>query len=806
MQSQAITQSEVQTKLNNLMNKYVGTTWNGNYYGIQCKGFANLIFYELFGVVHIGPYEESGKYYIASPSGATETGRLDFSQMSESKAKDLLLKGKPGDFIQVRRRNKSYGHSMILVSCDNNGITVFDCNSDGKCGVKKYNVSYSTFYSQNSAMSLYHAKNYEITPVCNCSASYAGTYTTYDVQTSLNIRSESSHSTSGSIVGSIPSGAKFNVTKANGSIAHVNYNGQTGIVSMAYIQKAEWYNGLNPENLGDEFDALILNKNCWKPLMIENSISENSDVVLGTENSSNMSREVWRFKRNSDGSYRIMPLHNLSLSLDTDVDSKRVLIWGNHDGANQKWFIYSYGARFIFRPACSDTMVLDLNENNTNDGTPIKLYEKNGSEAQIFDIWKFSSPGSAKLTATAGTASTDTKFSWTKTNDTETYYLKIWKNKAWEGESYKEIKTTDTNVNVILPEGTYQAYIDSCNHYSYTCSNVITVNVGPCQHKFSDWTVTKNDTCTEDGSKARKCNLCNKSETETITKTGHNYVNTVVKPTCTEQGYTLHKCSNCQNEYKDTNVNAAGHKFSDWTVTKEATCIEEGVKSRKCNLCNKSETETITKTGHNYVNTVVKPTCTEQGYTLHKCSNCQNEYKDTNVNAAGHKFSDWTVTKEATCIEEGVKSRKCNLCNKSETATIAKTGINITFDSNGGNVSTTSKIVMYNQTYGDLPIPTRAGYEFTGWYTDKNNGTKINADTKVTVTANQALYAQWKIIAIKGDANNDSTVNVSDAVMLQKWLLGSGTLTNWKNADLCEDGKIDVFDLVTMRQLLIQNK
>lgn len=56
-----------------------------------------------------------------------------------------------------------------------------------------------------------------------------------------------------------------------------------------------------------------------------------------------------------------------------------------------------------------------------------------------------------------------------------------------------------------------------------------------------------------------------------------------------------------------------------------------------------------------------------------------------------------------------------------------------------------------------------------------------------------------------GDCNNDGYVNIADAVMLQKYLLGSGTLTNWKNADLCKDDCIDVFDMVLMRKMLIEN-
>lgn len=58
---------------------------------------------------------------------------------------------------------------------------------------------------------------------------------------------------------------------------------------------------------------------------------------------------------------------------------------------------------------------------------------------------------------------------------------------------------------------------------------------------------------------------------------------------------------------------------------------------------------------------------------------------------------------------------------------------------------------------------------------------------------------------LAGDANGDSTVNVADAVMLQKWLLGiSDELTCWQNVDLCKDERIDVFDLIILKRLLIQ--
>ena len=59
--------------------------------------------------------------------------------------------------------------------------------------------------------------------------------------------------------------------------------------------------------------------------------------------------------------------------------------------------------------------------------------------------------------------------------------------------------------------------------------------------------------------------------------------------------------------------------------------------------------------------------------------------------------------------------------------------------------------------------------------------------------------------AIIGDVNKDGSFSVADAVMLQKWLLNvpNATLTDWKSADLCADGIIDVFDFCKMRELLV---
>lgn len=77
---------------------------------------------------------------------------------------------------------------------------------------------------------------------CSCDSSYAGTYTTFNIDTYLNIRD--GHGTDAQIIGSIPPDALLTVTKADGEWAHIEYNGISGCCAMEYLQKT---GGIVPE-------------------------------------------------------------------------------------------------------------------------------------------------------------------------------------------------------------------------------------------------------------------------------------------------------------------------------------------------------------------------------------------------------------------------------------------------------------------------------------------------------------------------------------------------------------------------------
>ncbi len=57
--------------------------------------------------------------------------------------------------------------------------------------------------------------------------------------------------------------------------------------------------------------------------------------------------------------------------------------------------------------------------------------------------------------------------------------------------------------------------------------------------------------------------------------------------------------------------------------------------------------------------------------------------------------------------------------------------------------------------------------------------------------------------AVRGDVNADGAATILDLVMMQKFLLNAGDLTDAAAGDLCEDGVINVFDIAVMKRILL---
>ena len=62
--------------------------------------------------------------------------------------------------------------------------------------------------------------------------------------------------------------------------------------------------------------------------------------------------------------------------------------------------------------------------------------------------------------------------------------------------------------------------------------------------------------------------------------------------------------------------------------------------------------------------------------------------------------------------------------------------------------------------------------------------------------------------AVIGDVNADGAFNIADVVLLQKWLIAvpNVVLIDWKAGDLCEDDRLNVFDLCLMKSTLMEQR
>jgi len=111
---------------------------------------------------------------------------------------------------------------------------------------------------------------------------------------------------------------------------------------------------------------------------------------------------------------------------------------------------------------------------------------------------------------------------------------------------------------------------------------------------------------------------------------------------------------------------------------------------------------------------------------------------------SGYTFAGWYPTSSDTQwdFENGQVVRHMVLVAK-WTAHVPT----VTLNANGGKVynsDTAQYTGVTGGTYGRLPIPTRDGCIFTGWFTGQTDGTQVTANTPVG-TEDVTLYAHWSV-------------------------------------------------------------
>lgn len=145
-------------------------------------------------------------------------------------------------------------------------------------------------------------------------------------------------------------------------------------------------------------------------------------------------------------------------------------------------------------------------------------------------------------------------------------------------------------------------------------------------------------------------------------------------------------------------------------------------------------TEVYTVTFDSYGGTPVPPAQeVEYGLTATK--------PDPAPTKTGYTFDGWYLGDEKYDFSAAVEQ------NIALTAKWTLNTYTVTFDPNSGNElaeADKTKAVKIGEAYGELPTPTRKGYNFAGWYTEAEEGTVVTADTTVSAMTDHTLYAHWE--------------------------------------------------------------
>ena len=203
-------------------------------------------------------------------------------------------------------------------------------------------------------------------------------------------------------------------------------------------------------------------------------------------------------------------------------------------------------------------------------------------------------------------------------------------------------------------------------------------------HTWDAGKITQEATCAKTGIKIYTCTVCKTTKTENVPATG-NHKNTelrnVKEATCIAEGYTGDTyCKDCGVKLQTGKAIAKkAHTWDAGKITQEATCAKTGIKTYTCTVCKTTKTEEVPATGvhkNTELRNVKEATCTEEGYTGDTyCKDCGSKIASgQKISKIEHSWNSGIVTTPPTCVEHGVKTYTCNICQTTKTEELPATG------------------------------------------------------------------------------------------------------------------------------------
>ena len=250
-------------------------------------------------------------------------------------------------------------------------------------------------------------------------------------------------------------------------------------------------------------------------------------------------------------------------------------------------------------------------------------------------------------------------------------------------------------------------------------------------------------TCTRNGYREYSCD-CGQSKRETIYATGHSYSYGSWEEYSSSQHRREAYCRNCG----DSDYEYASHSMSygSWSNSSSS----QHSRTASCRTCGYSTTD---YGSHSYSTGSWSKYSDAQHRRSKTCSGCGASTYDY----ADHTYTygRWTSASDT----QHKRTKTCSVCKATADEYADHTDANadgicddcganvaliVTWDaaSNGGTVggknSVTTSVAPNQTAVAPGYTPVKAGHTFSGWYTEKTNGTLYST---VTITAARTFYA-----------------------------------------------------------------
>ncbi|MBM6887881.1 S-layer homology domain-containing protein [Pseudoflavonifractor phocaeensis] len=247
---------------------------------------------------------------------------------------------------------------------------------------------------------------------------------------------------------------------------------------------------------------------------------------------------------------------------------------------------------------------------------------------------------------------------------------------------------------------------------------------------------------------------------------GHIHAGTLVpgqEATCTQSGSKAYYTCTCQQNFEDEAcatpiidlgswrvIPPTGHIWSDTYLAEQA---DESKHYHVCTVCGERDVGEAHTWNAEAATEEHDKHCTVCGYVAEEQLEHTHTYGtewtwDGDVH--WHECACGAKADVAVHAYDNDQDTTCNVCSYVRQPMPQE--YTVAFDANGGSVSQTSAVTTGGRL-ASLPTPTRAGYDFVGWYTAASGGDTVTIDT--VFTGNTTIYAHWNIHESSGSGGGN---------------------------------------------------